>query len=612
MKNFIRNIVLLTVIFSVQTYAQKFEASVDRTTVGQNERFQVYFTLSDADINKAAGFRGPSFKGMKVLSGPNQSSSMQIINGNVSGSLTYSYIIVAPTTGEYEIGSAQINYDGSQFQTDPLKISVVQSSTQNQSKSSDDGEISEAELKKNVFITASVDKRNVYKGEQITVTYKLYTKLNISSPQISKLPSYKGFWAEDLEMSNTIGFNVEMYNGERYRAAVIKRAALFPNQTGELEITPFELTIPVQVRKSRPRSNSIFDEFFNDSFFGRVETVDFNAVSNKITISVKELPETGKPQTFGGAVGVFDFNASLSPSEVKANESITLTLNFSGKGNIKLLGIPEINLPAGFEKYDPKVSESVTKTNVVSGSKKIEYLFVPRIPGEKTIPAIEFSYFDPIQKRYVTKSAGPFTINVIEPDGSYETNYAAGFSKEDIKLLNEDIRYIKTSGFDLEKKSDKSTLPFWFWYSLLIPLFAFIVTASIKIRHDKLSGNVQLVKFQKAEKKARQRLKLAKKELDDSNFLNFYTEISKSLFGYLEDKLEIQKAEFTIDKAVHKLNELKVDHELIEELKRISDKCEFARFAPKESVEEDAPALYESTLQLIIKLDDSIPNKKKK
>lgn len=611
MKNFIRNIVFLAALISGQIFAQKFEASVDRTTVGQNERFQVYFTLNNADINKASGFRGPSFKGMKILSGPNQSSSMQIINGNVSGSLTYSYIIVAPTTGEYEIGSAQLNYDGSQFQTEPIKISVVQSS-QNQSKTSDDGEISQAELKKNVFITATVDKRNVYKGEQITVTYKLYTKLNISSPQISKLPSYKGFWAEDLDMSNTIGFNVEMYNGERYRAAVIKRAALFPNQTGELEITPFELTIPVQVRKSRPQSNSIFDEFFNDSFFGRVETVDFNAVSNSLTISVKELPETGKPDNFSGAVGDFDFKASISPTEVKANESITLTLNFSGRGNIKLLGVPEIKLPAGFEKYDPKINENVAKSNVVSGSKQIEYLFVPRIPGEKTIPEIDFSYFNPNQRRYVTKSAGPFNINVLELKDGYERNYSSGFSKEDIKLLNEDIRYIKTTGFDIEKKSNKSKLPFWFWYSLIIPLFAFIVIAGIKIRHDKLSGNIQLIKFQKAEKKARQRLKLAKKELDASNFLNFYTEISKALFGYLEDKLEIQKADFTIDKAAERLNELKVDLGLIDELKRISDKCEFARFAPKKSVEEDAPALYESTLTLIVNLDDSISNKKKR
>lgn len=611
MMNFIKNIFLLLVLFAVQVYAQKFEASVDRTTVGQNERFQVYFTLSEADINKAQGFRGPTFKELKVLSGPNQSSSMQIINGNVSGSLTYSYIVVAPNVGEFLIGSAQINYSGTQYQTEPIKINVVQSA-QSESKSSGDGEISEAELKKNVFITASVDKRNVYKGEQVTVTYKLYTKLNIASPQISKLPSYKGFWAEDLETANTIGFNIEMYNGERYRAAVIKRAALFPNQTGELEITPFELTIPVQVRRSRPRSNSIFDEFFNDSFFGRVETVDFNAVSNKITISVKELPEAGKPKNFSGVVGVFDFNASLSSAEVRANESISLTLNFSGRGNIKLLGIPELNLPAGFEKYDPKVTENISQSNVVGGSKKIEYLFVPRVPGEKQIPQIEFSYFDPNQKKYVTKSAGPFTLNVLEPVSGYESNYAAGFSKEDIKLLNEDIRFIKTTGFDLEKRSDTSSLPDWFWFSLIIPLFAFIFTAGIKIRHDKLSGNVQLVKFQKAEKKARARLKLAKKELDGSNFLNFYAEISKALFGYLEDKLEIQKAEFTIDKAVQKLTEVNVESHLVDELKLISDKCEFARFAPKKSVEEDAPDLYESTLRLIINLDDSISSKKKK
>ncbi len=600
--------ILFLLLISSSLFAQKFEVSVDKTTVAIGEQFQVYFTFSGGDANKVSGFRGPVFKDFIYLGGPNQSTSVQIINGKVSGNITYSYVLSPKAVGEFLIGSAQVNYDGKQYETKPLKIKVVKGNAS--AKKQKNGSDSSADIAKNLFIRAFVDKTKAYVGEQVTLTYKLYTRLNISSPQISKLPSYNGFWAEELDTDNRINFDIEMYNGQRFRSAVIKKVALFPTKSGELKITPFELNIPVQIRKRRTSGNSLFDEFFNDSFFGRTETVDFTAKSNAVKIKVLPLPEAGKPASFSGAVGNFNFNSSIDKTDVKTNESVTITFTVNGTGNIKLLELPKITLPPGFEEYDPKQNENIKRISKVSGVKKVEYLFVPRVPGKKEIPAVEFSYFNPKTKKYVTKTAGPFVINV-ERDGS--SSYAqtgTGFSKEDVKLLGKDIRYIKTSDFEYERISDLKGLQSWFWFAIFIPAFVLFVAVGVKKRQDKISGNVTLMRSSKAEKTAKAKLKIAKKALDAGEEEKFYDEISKALFGYLEDKLTMQKADFSLERAADELRSREIADELIDKVKEISEKCEFARFAPESMNQKAEQNLYDETLSLIVKLENSIKKKK--
>ncbi len=609
MKLKISQIIVLLFLASIawQVNAQQFEASVDNTSVGQNERFQVYFTFSNADINKASNFIPPSFEGFRILSGPNQSSNMQIINGKVSGSLTYSYILQTQEMGSFAIGSASINCEGKNYTTETLNIKVTKASG-NINQGDTNGGISNEDLAKNVFIVATADKQSVYQGEQISVTYKLYTRLNISSPQISKLPTYNGFWVEELETSNNISFDIEMYQGQRFRSAIIKKAALFPTKSGELTITPFELNVPVLIRRQRT-SRDIFDDFFNDSFFGRTETIEFLAKSNQLKIDVKSLPEAGKPASFNGAVGDFNFSADVNKKSVETNESLTMKISIKGRGNIKLLDVPKINVPAGFEKFDPKVSENISRKGTVSGTKEVEYLVVPRIPGSKEIPAVEFSYFDPGKKKYISSKAGPFEIEVAKGAGNIEQS-VSGFSKEDIKLLSQDIRYIKTSSFDLRRKRDYQVIPDWFWASLVIPLILFGAVIGIKRRQDKLHGNVQLLRYRKAEKLAKGRLKSAKKALDSKDLNKFYNELSLALYGYLEDKLNLQKADFTIDRAISKLHTLEVPGDLIEIVNKISERCEFARFAPKADGSEEAVSFYNESVQTIVNLENAIPKKK--
>ncbi len=606
-QNIIKAIILSIFFIGISLHAQQFKASVDKTTVGQNEKFQVYFEFSGGDYNKVKNFRAPNFEGLKVLSGPNQATSMQFINGQMSASITYSYIVVGVNLGTYKIESASIYYEDKVFNSEPISISIAKA-TGNLSEGNTTGGISNEELAKNVFIRAIPSKTRVYQGEQITVSYKLYTKLNISSPQINKLPANEGFWAEDLESSNNIAFNIEMYNGERFRAAEIKRVALFPTKSGELTVSPFELKVPVIIKKRR-NSRDVFDDFFNDSFFGRSETIEYVAKSNSINVDVKPLPQNNVPATFKGAVGDFNFSAVLDKSDVELNEAITFKVSISGNGNIQLIGVPEVELPNGFEKYDPKSSKSISRKNIVSGSKSVEYLAIARIPGIKEIPPVEFSYFDPAKKRYVTKRSSPFTINVKKGEGGYDPSVSI-FSKEDIKLLSEDIRFIKTSNFDLRKKGEFKLIQSWFWIFAFAPLLVLLVTLGVKKRQDKLTGNIQLTKYRKAEKAARGKLKIAKKAIDSGDKPKFYEETSKAVFGYLEDKLNIQKSEFTQERAISELQTQSVPDELVSRVKSISEKCEFARFAPKAENSQAEKEMYDEALSVIIELENSLIGKR--
>lgn len=601
--------ILFLLILPVVVYSQQFNVTADKTTVGENERFQVYFTFEGGDVNSVSNFRAPDMTGLKVLGGPNQSTSMQIINGRMSGSITYSYIIQAIKQGVFTIGSAYIDFQGKRYNTNPIKIQVVKSGTTTP-QGDRAGGVSDEELAKNVFILATADKNSVFLGEQVTVSFKLYTKTNISNPTASKAPTYNGFWVEKLDFENERNWRIEMYKGERYRVATLDKVALFPSKSGKLEITPYELDVPVIIQRKN-RSRDLFDDFFNDSFFGRSQTVNFAAKSNALNITVNQLPETGKPESFNGAVGNFRFNSSIDKKEVEVNEPVTLKINISGAGNISLLELPEPKLPAGFEVYDPKTSENVSRNNRITGTKNIEYLIVPRLPGEKFIPPFEFSYFDPQTKKYHTFSTERYEIKVNPGQGVDYSTGNSGFSKADVKLLNQDIRYIKTSDFNLQRISDNQLLGWWFWIGLVIPVFGLFGFVMIKKRQDKLAGNMELVKFRKAEKAAKNRLKLAKKELDAGNKSKFYDEISNALNGYLEDKLNISRSEFSIDKAIVQITSAGIDSELVTNVKTVFDKCEFARFSPKVEGLAAETELYDTTVNIIVKLENELGRKRK-
>ncbi len=595
-KSFLFGILFLFVSF---LQAQSFVATVDNNKVAENDRFELRFTFEGKNLNALKNFNPPSLKDFRVLSGPNQSTSMQIINGVSSSSLTLSYILMPNTTGAFTIGGASIQYENKTYNTDPIKITIVKGSQK--SKDDSGSQISNEEIAKNLFIRATIDKNKVYQGEQVTVTYKLYTRLNIASQMsVDKLPQYQGFWAEELETARNISFSREVIDGQQFSVGLLKRAALFPSQSGDLEVTPFELTIPIQVQKKK-NPNNVWDDFFGDPF-GRSEIVEYRAKSNTLKVKVLPLPENNKPASFRGAVGKFDFNASLDKSRTKTNDPINLTFNISGSGNIKLLELPPFELPNGFEKYDPKIDEQIQRSGRISGTKKADYLLIPRVAGAREIPPIEFSYFDPERKSYQIIKSKSFSVN-IEQGQSAPGELS---NQENIEQLDADIRYIKTKFNDIGKRSTILLLKPGFWVASIFPLIAAVILIGWKRKQDKLSGNQQLLRYSKAEKIARKRFKNAKKLLDQNNVELFYSEISQALFGYLEDKFHIPKSQFTLDKAADELTKRNIPADLVDKMKTNAQKCEFIRFAPGTNPSQAMNEMYKSFSDVVISIERSI------
>ncbi len=609
------NIILVVLLLCAGSIkSQTFTASVNSTTVGQNQQFQVSFTFQGQNINGIKNFSAPNFNHFMVLSGPNQSTSMQIINSSVSASRSYSYYLQAKSLGKFTIGSAELKFNGSIYKTEPITITVVKGSAApsgGRTQASNNPTISNKEIAQNLFIRATVDKRKVYLGQQVTVVYKLYTRVSIASQMdVSKLPSYQGFWAEEINVPNDITFTTEMVGGKQFKVGVLKKVALFPSQAGELSVTPLVLDIPIQIQQRRHNnSGNICDDFFNDPFFNNYKTINYTAKSNSINVRVMPLPAKDVPKSFNGAVGNYTMNSQVSTTSPKTNEPFTLKIDLNGSGNIQLLNMPEINLPAGFDKYEPKTTQQINRDGVISGKKTFEYLLIPRNAGKAVIPPIKFSYFDPAKNSYVTLKTPEYNLNVTQGSNVGGGNYA-GYTKEEIKVLGQDINYIKTNNFDLYKGNEISLFGFWFWAATGVPLILLGGLITWKRRHDKLSSNLQLLRYQRAEKVARTRFKAAKGFMEAGNQVLFYAEISQALFGYLEDKLHIPKSEMSLEKAVEVLQKKNASDVLIDNLKKSIETCEYARFAPSKDGSAEMNDMYKDLSNVVIEIEKSLTSAK--
>lgn len=602
MKNLMFKYIILFIIlnFNSAVYSQSFTAIVQNTTVSEGEPFEVSFTFKGSDINSISNFTAPNFGGLKPISGPNHSTSMQIINGQVSASRTYSYILVAPTIGKYTIGSASIEFRGQKLTTEPIQITAIKGSPKPKEERKGT-EVNTQEIADNLFIRAVVDKNRAYVGEQITVTYKLYTRLNIAAQMsISKLPQYVGFWAEEIETARTLSFTTEVVDGKKFNVAVLKKAALFPTQSGKLEITPFELTVPIEIRRNRT-FNDFWDSFFNDPFNRQV--YEYQAKSNIVKIDVLPLPEQNKPSSFNGLVGRFNLSASIDKNQVKVNEPIVLSIKISGTGNIALMQPPTIEFPAGFEKYDPKISEDINRTSKISGSKTFEYLLIPRAVGTREIKPIELSYFDPELKKYQISETPSFSIK-ISPKDSLILLY--NIEKENIKSLDSDIRSIKTNYDDITRDNNFLIYSTKFLLATFIPLLAFAGILYWNNYNRRIASDIKAYNYLRAEKVAKRKLKKSLHYLNNNRPKEFYTEISQAFYGYLENKLDISKSDFTLDLTYDKLIQLGVDTEIAKKMKNTGQRCEFVRFAPGAEKNTSMKEFYDEVLNTIIEIEKSL------
>ncbi len=575
-----------------------FQASVDKNPVVANEQFTLEFTVTTSGAS-ARNFKTPDLSKFLVLSGPNQSTSMQIINGSVSSSQTFSYILQPRETGKITIGAATIEVGNSQYKSNPVELNVSKASAQNAQRQAQPQQDQTVDVGDNLFLRATIDRSRVVQGEQATVTYKLYNRLNIVDFPNFKEPRFTGFWAEDLTEQRAIQWNYEVVDGKQYKVGIIKKVALFPTQSGILTIDPVELTCRVVVQSKR-KSNDIFDQFFNDPFFGATQTASVTLKSQPLKVTVLPLPHENVPQSFQGAVGKFSLKSELNKRRAKTNEPLTLKAIVSGTGNVKILEAPKLQLPSDFEQYDPKISENIQRTSgTINGTKTFEWLIVPRYPGEKKIPSLEFSYFDVAQRRFITLRTNEF--NVLVDKGSAEApQLAGGLSREDVKLLNQDIRFIKTTAGSFRKINDEllNTTAAVIW--TMIPLVAFI--GLLVYRQKELTEMADVVSFRsrKAIKIASKRLHNAESLLATSKGEEFYAEVSSALWQYLSDKLALDRAELSIDNVTMKLQEKKISEELTERIKECLEACEFARFAPGSSSKEGKSKMYEMASSIIV------------
>lgn len=571
------------------------------------QRFNVRFEVND----KAGNFQPPTFKGLSVLSGPSQgsSSSVSIINGKMtsSTSTSFNYLIVADVPGDITVGVASCTVDGKKISSQPFTIHVEKGDPQQQQRqqqgyggygreSQQPQQEQPAQIDtKSLFARASLSKSNPYLGEQIIITYKIYTQIPISQFQIDKLPGNKGFWAEDLSEGHDIKQYEETVDGRHYQVAEIRRGALFAQEPGKQTISALDLDVLAMVQRQRRRTGTIWD-LFDDPFFSSTHSVEKHLRTSPLTVQVKPLPEA--PDGFFGAVGHFDVSASVDTREVRANEAVTYRITISGSGNLMLINNPDYAFPQAFEVYDPQVTDKINRGDGgVSGSRIFEWVLIPRSQGNYEIPAFQFTYFDPTAGRYVTKNIEAIPIHVEKGDPNAMQNVS---SKADVQLLNSDINHIKTAPTHFSNANDNdSMLTFWLFAALIVASSWAIVVWGRK--HQKNVEDVVGMRYKRATREARKRLKKAAAHLKDGADNLFYEEIYKAIWGCLADKFNIPLATLSSDTVRDCLTNKKIAEATQQRILQTLSDVDFARFAPGDAAEKKQH-IYDEALAMIAEL----------
>lgn len=605
-------VVILCFLTSL-VYAQQveFKASAP-SVVATGEQFRLSYTLN----KKGADLKIPTLEGFDLLMGPSlsQSSSFSSINGKTtqSVSFTYTYVLQGTKEGTYQIAPAKVTVDGKEYVSNALKIEVVKGSGnpagagQQGNNQAVQPDASASVNENSLFVKVDVSRRNLYMGESLMATIKVYSKVDLTNFGRSRFPDFTGFLAEEIPTPGQIELVRENYNGEIYNVGVIRKILLFPQHTGEITIEPFELECVVRQRLAGGR-RSIFDDFF-----GNYREVRAMRRSKPVTITVKEMPLTGKPSGYSGTVGSVRMSTYLSADTVNANDALTYKVTFSGSGNLKLLQAPSISFPLDFESYDPKETKDIRVTeNGMTGTVTFEYLLIPRYSGEYKIPAVRFSYFDPQSNTYKTLSGQEYSVFVRKGSekgdgGVAASNAIQSFKKEDIRQVGEDIRYLKSGDLELQETGIRFFGTLTYWLSLLVPFVLFVLGALLNRQRIKANADVVRVKNKAATKMARKRLKAAAAAMKDHNAGLFYEEALKALWGYMSYKLNIDQAELNRDSVSDLLTRRQVPEALRQEFIGVLDTCEYAHYAPGSNSDQEMDKLYRQSIEVITKLDKAI------
>lgn len=567
----VRSLFACVAIFAVLAavvHAQSVKAHISKNPVGLEEEFELSFSYETKSASPVE-FIPPNLGNFYVFSGPNESRNMSLVNTDLRVNGSYSYILTAKKEGTFEIPGAIMKIEGKTYRTNSVKV-IVEKGTGAGKRGNQ--EAVQGGLENEIFIRAIVDKPVAYEGEQITVNYKLYFNpaLQPENPNYVKLPTFEGFWAEELQMPGQVMLEPEYFNGRQYYAGVIKTAALFATRSGTLEIAPLTLTIPV----TAPLTSGQNDPF-NDPFFRMGQRLDYKISSPPVKVQITPVPRDPSLRHFSGGVGSFDIKTSVKKREYKKNEPIRFEILITGRGNIELVDAMVPEFDKSFEVLDPNIDKKINRTGTISGSKSIEYILIPRDGGKYTLPGIEFSWFDLETKTMKTIRTGDIPVTV-----------SAEAFNEGVTAVSEEDIDIYTGGVTLAK--DAPSYP-EVWFLLLLfaaPVAGAAAFISYRKKEETRLNDPAYKRRMAAIKIASERLAKAEALLGKGDHDQFYTEVATALEGYLITRHKLQLSEFTSSKVEATLLEKGFSTDIALEVKRLLDDCELMRFAPVDGKRE--------------------------
>ncbi len=571
MKAIVKYIILIFVLAApMGLEAQvEFVAKVSKKKLGLNERLRIDFEMNEDGDN----FEPPDFEGFRVLGGPNQSISNSWINGKRSYSKTYSFFLAPLRKGAITIGQAAIEIDSQRYKSLPVEVMVTEAV-----EIPKDGNNADYLASENVHLVAEVSNTNPYLNEAITVVYKLYVSNQVSITSNWReidSPKYADFWSQTLDQKGQLQIYEGQYRGEDYRYVILRTTVLYPQKTGELSIEPLTLDVPIDVRSNRR------------DFFGRFMTTRVNKTisAGRRTIEVKPLPLVNRPEDFTGAVGYFDFDTSISRTELDAQESLEYSVTVRGEGNLKLFELPKPQFPNAFEVYEPARSDKIsTRSTGMRGSVAEVYTLVPQNQGNYPLPELSFSYFDPNLERYITKTATDHVVNVINgPEQETTQQSASDQSASTVPVDKERFRYIKLKA-DWTPTNPTPWFGTWaYWQWILGLLLLLPVWFALSAVRERYLGDT-------AARAQRQRKRLIAQYLSEAkaqqnNPSAFYGALERSLHLFLKAKLKLETSGLSKENISKLMTQRNVAPEAIERLIGLIERCERARYAPTTAVD---------------------------
>lgn len=581
-------ILFIVSLFSLSGFAQQAElsVSVSKNKLGLNQRLRIEYSINKQG---ADDFKAPKFRDFQVIQGPSQSVSQSWINGNVSFSQSYTFILKPKRKGELIIEPASIKINGGTIDSKMMKI-IVTAPVQTPDNPNDPDYIAE----QNIHLVAEISKSKPFVGEGIYVEYRLYVSENVSvyDSSVTEAPQYNGFWNQEIKIN---GFPVKTgkYNGENYRYIVLQKALLIPTKTGRLTLDPMKMDIVIGVPTGRA-------DFFGNPITKNIKKA-FSSV--KKVVSPKSLPLEGKPENFTGAVGQFKFDVSLSKEILKANESSQIQLTVSGKGNLKLFELPAVETPVELEKYQPERKEKVrVATDGLLGSVTDTYTVVPQFKGKYKIPNISFSYFNPQTEKYSTISTEDLYVDVTEGKELVTNDNSSSVQKKSVVSTGKNFRYIQTKTNFITQQTKDFYKSYLFYLLLLLPLSMIPLGILIAKNNEKRNSDVIGRKLRKAERLAKKYLSEAQKQLGKKEA--FYEALERALHNYLKAKLGIETGDISKENITKILEKRNIKDTTIKHFIDVLKASDFARYTPITDTEMKQE--FERAKQVIIELDKQL------